>query len=71
MLFREIDCEDGGTIDADEFYNQLTSKNCKISKKKLEEAFRNADDDDSGELDFDEFKKLFIETFVIDFTDPK
>jgi len=29
-----------------------------------------ADEDESGELDFDEFKKLFLETFVIDFSDP-
>lgn len=70
VLFREIDCEDSSSIDADEFYNQMTSKNCKITKEKVDQAFMQADEDESGELDFDEFKKLFLETFVIDFSDP-
>lgn len=54
-VFREVDADGSGTLDAEEFEAALKKVNIQLTQKDMQTLFRNADKDGSGVLEFDEF----------------
>ena len=60
--FIEMDKDQSGSIDLDEFHHAMRKLGkTRISKKKAASMFRKVDTDDSGEIDFDEFVQAFTD----------
>ena len=64
QIFKNIDINNNGYIDYEEFVSAAVNKKKFMNKNTLMLAFKFFDKDNSGEITFDEIEKMFNESFV-------